>query len=48
VVALATNPNVIDRSGGAYKAGRLGVDYGFTDTDGSQPEPFIIPDDYGQ
>ncbi|NNF56986.1 MAG: SDR family NAD(P)-dependent oxidoreductase [Rhodothermaceae bacterium] len=44
VVALATDPNLMDRSGGVFKAGQLGLDYGFTDTDGSQPEPFVIPE----
>ncbi len=47
VVALATDPAVSDRSGRVFKAGQLGLDYGFTDYDGSQPEPFVIPDDYG-
>jgi NAD(P)-dependent dehydrogenase (short-subunit alcohol dehydrogenase family) len=45
VVALATDPQRRRRSGGAFKAGQLGLDYGFTDVDGSQPVPFVIPDD---
>lgn len=44
IVALATDPQVKERAGGVYKAGQLGLDYGFTDIDGSQPEPFRIPD----
>ena len=44
IVALYTDPNLIDRSGGVFKAGQLGLDYGFTDTDGSQPDPFVIPE----
>lgn len=44
VVALASDPTVKERSGGAFKAGQLGLDYGFSDIDGSQPEPFVIPD----
>jgi NAD(P)-dependent dehydrogenase (short-subunit alcohol dehydrogenase family) len=44
VVALASDPNVSKRAGGAYKAGQLGLDYGFSDVDGSQPEPFRIPE----
>lgn len=42
VVALATDPQLMSRSGGTYKVGQLGLDYGFTDVDGSQPEPFVI------
>jgi NAD(P)-dependent dehydrogenase (short-subunit alcohol dehydrogenase family) len=45
VVALATDPRLGERSGGAFKAGQLGLDYGFTDVDGSQPAPFVLPDD---
>lgn len=48
VVALATDPEVARRTGGVYKAGQLGLDYGFTDVDGSQPEPFSIPDAPGR
>lgn len=44
IVALATDPQVMDRSGGVFKVAHLGYDYGFTDIDGSQPEPFVIPD----
>ncbi|HKI98814.1 MAG TPA: SDR family NAD(P)-dependent oxidoreductase [bacterium] len=44
VVALATDPRRGERSGGAFKAGQLGLDYGFTDVDGSQPAPFVIPE----
>ncbi len=40
VVALATDPAVMRRSGGAYKTGTLARDYGFTDADGTQPKPF--------
>ena len=42
VVALATDTNVIRRSGGAYKAGTLAREYGFTDIDGKQPPPFTF------
>jgi NAD(P)-dependent dehydrogenase (short-subunit alcohol dehydrogenase family) len=44
VVALATDPAVAERSGGAFRVGDLGIDLEFTDIDGSQPEPFEIPD----
>lgn len=42
VVALATDPEVMGKSGGAFKVGKLGLEYGFTDVDGSQPAPFSI------
>ena len=37
VVALASDPNVMDRTGRALSAGWLARDYGFTDVDGRQP-----------
>ena len=40
VVALATDGEVMERSGGAYKTGELAREYGFTDVDGTQPAPF--------
>ena len=42
VVALATDPDVMRRSGGAYKTGQLAREYGFTDVDGTQPPPFVF------
>lgn len=48
VVALATDSEVSRQSGGVFKAGQLGIDYGFTDIDGSQPKPFEIPNGYGE
>ena len=42
VVALATDADVMGRSGGAYKTGELARDYGFTDIDGTQPAPFVF------
>jgi NAD(P)-dependent dehydrogenase (short-subunit alcohol dehydrogenase family) len=45
VTALATDPEVMKRTGGVFKVGQLGLDYGFTDIDGSQLEPFFIPDE---
>jgi len=52
VVALATDPNVMAKSGQAFMVGTLAREYGFTDTDGTQPEPFVLPaelliDDHG-
>lgn len=40
VVALSTDGDVMERSGGAYKTGELAQEYGFTDADGTQPPPF--------
>lgn len=37
VVALATDPNVMDKSGKALATWHLGREYGFRDADGSQP-----------
>lgn len=45
VVALAGDDDVLERSGGVYKTADLGVEYGFTDVDGSQPEPFRLETD---
>ncbi len=44
VVALATDPEVMNRTGGIFRAGELGHDYSLMDIDGSRPEPFEIPD----
>jgi NAD(P)-dependent dehydrogenase (short-subunit alcohol dehydrogenase family) len=43
IVALATDPQVIDRSGALLEVGTLAREYGFTDANGAQPEPFRIP-----
>jgi NAD(P)-dependent dehydrogenase (short-subunit alcohol dehydrogenase family) len=37
VVALATDPNVMEKTGHALSAGYLAHEYGFTDVDGQQP-----------
>jgi len=37
IVALATDPQIIERTGHALSAGFLAREYGFTDIDGSQP-----------
>jgi NAD(P)-dependent dehydrogenase (short-subunit alcohol dehydrogenase family) len=42
VVALACDPDVLAKSGRIYKTADLGDEYGFTDTDGTQPEPFEL------
>ena len=43
IAALAADPNVIEKSGRQLTAGELAREYGFTDIDGRQPEPFRIP-----
>jgi NAD(P)-dependent dehydrogenase (short-subunit alcohol dehydrogenase family) len=42
VVALATDPGVMGRSGTAASAAQLARDYGFTDVDGRQPPVFEV------
>ena len=42
VVALASDANVLARSGRTVTVGELAREYGFTDVDGSQPPPFRI------
>ena len=43
VVALASDPQVIEKSGQLLEVGTLARAYGFTDVDGSQPQPFRLP-----
>lgn len=40
IAALATDPDIMKRSGQIQQAALLAHDYGFTDVDGVQPEPF--------
>ena len=40
VAALAADPDVMKRSGEIQQAALLARDYGFTDLDGTQPEPY--------
>jgi NAD(P)-dependent dehydrogenase (short-subunit alcohol dehydrogenase family) len=42
VVALATDPDVLARSGAVAAVGDLARAYGFTDIDGRQPAPFEV------
>jgi NAD(P)-dependent dehydrogenase (short-subunit alcohol dehydrogenase family) len=42
VVALASDPRVIDKSGELLEVGTLAREYGFTDVDGTQPAPFRL------
>jgi NAD(P)-dependent dehydrogenase (short-subunit alcohol dehydrogenase family) len=38
VAALARDPDLASKNGGSFSSGRLAREYGFTDTDGSQPD----------
>jgi hypothetical protein len=42
VVALASDANVMAKSGRVLTVGQLAVEYGFTDVDGRQWPPFQI------
>jgi hypothetical protein len=42
VVALAGDPQIMRRSGGAFAVANLARDYAFTDVDGTTPEPVDI------
>jgi NAD(P)-dependent dehydrogenase (short-subunit alcohol dehydrogenase family) len=46
VAALATAPNVMERSGNTIMVGDLAREYGFTDIDGRQVPPFRIPEEH--
>jgi dehydrogenase/reductase SDR family member 1 len=37
VVALASDPGILDRTGGSFRSSRLAREYGFTEDDGSLP-----------
>ena len=43
VAALAADPGVLAKSGRLLTVGDLAREYGFTDVDGRQPEPFHLP-----
>ena len=42
VVALASDPKVLEKSGQVLTVGELAREYGFTDVDGTQPAPFRL------
>ena len=42
VAALASDPDVLSKSGRALVAAALALEYGFTDTDGKQPRPLTL------
>jgi NAD(P)-dependent dehydrogenase (short-subunit alcohol dehydrogenase family) len=44
VVALASDPNVMQKSGEVLVAAALGQQYGFADIDGKQPRPLTLAD----
>jgi NAD(P)-dependent dehydrogenase (short-subunit alcohol dehydrogenase family) len=46
VVALATDPNIMEKSGSVLTVGNLAHEYGFTDIDGRQVSPFRISEEY--
>jgi NAD(P)-dependent dehydrogenase (short-subunit alcohol dehydrogenase family) len=43
VVALATDPTVVHRTGGTYRVSDIAKEYGFTDVDGRSVEPYEVP-----
>jgi NAD(P)-dependent dehydrogenase (short-subunit alcohol dehydrogenase family) len=43
IAALAVDPAILARSGQLLTVGDLARVYGFTDIDGSQPEPYHVP-----
>lgn len=45
VVALAGDPNIMNKSGQTWTVGDLACEYEFTDIDGRQVPPFRLPDD---
>jgi NAD(P)-dependent dehydrogenase (short-subunit alcohol dehydrogenase family) len=44
IATLAADPAVLTRTGTLLTVGELARAYGFTDTDGTQPEPFGLPE----
>jgi hypothetical protein len=42
VVALATDPDVMTKTGAVLRVGDLAREYGFTDIDGRQPAAFEL------
>jgi len=44
VSALATDPNIMNKTGSVLIAAALALEYGFTDVDGRQPKPLTLQD----
>ena len=42
VRALASDPEIMQKSGGVFTVGDLALEYGFQDLDGRQPPPFQL------
>ena len=42
VVAMASDPDIMKKSGLVLVAARLALEYGFSDTDGKQPRPLTV------
>jgi NAD(P)-dependent dehydrogenase (short-subunit alcohol dehydrogenase family) len=43
IVALASDPRVLEKTGRLLEVGALASEYGFTDVNGTQPAPFRMP-----
>lgn len=48
VVALVGDPEIERWRGKSLKAGEIGLEYDLTDIDGSKPEPYCLPANYGE
>ena len=44
VAALASDPNIMQKSGRVFVSAALAEEYGFTDVDGKQPRPLTLAD----
>jgi NAD(P)-dependent dehydrogenase (short-subunit alcohol dehydrogenase family) len=44
IATLAADPAIMSRTGSSVTVGELAREYGFTDVDGTQPEPFGLPE----
>ena len=42
IAGLATDPNIMQKSGQVFAAATLALEYGFTDIDGKQPKPLTL------
>ena len=42
VAGLATDPNIMQKTGQVFVAAALAIEYGFTDIDGKQPRPLTV------
>ncbi|HYM00510.1 MAG TPA: SDR family NAD(P)-dependent oxidoreductase [Blastocatellia bacterium] len=44
VAALASDPNIMNKTGQVHVAAAVALEYGFTDVDGKQPRPLTLSD----